>query len=332
MGRKAKSKAKAGYPAAAEAKETAPADRDSVEQFLKKCITLLKSEATRDKLKDTSSGRPGMTMVNELQESVWDELGVSKAHGRHAVEAMEQLFPADAAALLSLRAEFAQTSDQVYWQSLEDRRPSVLESKKDMPRMILLDFYTGCCCKFGTADVKQRFRTYVAANGDYPAPIIDEVLGEVLELLGFERDHGRSCCKKILETKSFPKDPELVQGHSQWTARIEHDSLMYLREHQKSGGELKCGEVVIAKLLEKQAKEELDTMSPEERGQCLEIGVKKLKILSGLPQEGRTRYLEKLGHEEKVELAKAEILYANVMQQRQQQSVDAQVAQCANVD
>jgi len=75
---------------------------------------------------------------------------------------------------------------------------------------------------------------------------------------------------------------------------------------------------VKGKLLELQAKEELDAMSFEERTRLLERNAKKVNVFRGLPPDGRKRYLERLADEDKLELAKSEILMMTLVQSQQQ--------------
>lgn len=342
MGRKGKKQGQGDFPSGkaksdSKASDTAvpeevKVDRDIVFKFLTSGIEKMTSQATREMLRDTSSGLPAMTLVNETQDKIWDDFGVRKEAGRDAVEMIEAYFPDDSA-LPSLRAEFGKTSDAAYWQCLEDRRPSVLETeKRGMPRNALLDFYTATSCKIGTSEVQERLLKHIAETGAFPEPVVNEVLGEVLELLGFEKEHGQRCFKDVLSTEDFQKDREAIAIHSKWESRVDSACLSLLHQYRKEGGELKVDTVVSGKLRELQAKEDLDAMSREEQSLLLEKNATKVDIFRKLPAEGRQRYLDKLPDEEKLELAKTEILMVTIMQHQHQQSIQARINQSQNVD
>jgi hypothetical protein len=271
-----------------------------------------------------------MALINEAQDSVWEDLGVSKEEGRPAVEMIEHCFPDDSE-LVSLRADFAQASDAAFWQGLEDRHPSELETKANMPRHVLMDFFVACCCKMGALEVKQRLRAHIAETGDYPTPVVHEVLGEVLELVGFEREHGQRCCREQT-TAEFENDREVINSQAKWDQTIDRECIMLLNQYRKDGGALRVNKVVAAKLREVQAQEELDTMSPEERGELVQKNAKKVDVFRKLPPEGRQRYLEKLTEEETLELTKSEILMVTILQHQHQKSVEARIRQSQNVD
>lgn len=336
MGRKGKNKtggtAKSDSKASDNAVSTeVKVDRDIVFKFLTRGIEKMTSQAMRDELKDTSSGRPAMKIVSETQDKIWDEFSVRKEVGRNAVEMIEAYFPDDSA-LVALRSEFGQASDATYWQCLEDRRPSVLETEATMPRNTLLDFYTATSCKLGTPPVEERLLKHITETGAFPEPVINELLAEVLELLGFEKEHGQRCFKDVLSTEEIQKDREVMAIHANWESRIDSVCLRLLSQYRKDGGELKVDAVVRGKLLELQAKEQLDAMSREEQSLLLQNNATKVDIFRKLPVEARQRHFEKLSEEEKLELAKAEILMVTIMQHQHQQSVDARIQNSQNVD
>jgi len=253
-----------------EAKD-AEIDRNTVEKFLLESTKILRSDVTRAMLKDTSSGRPGMELVNETQDNVWDELGVSsKPLGRRAVEMAEHLYPGDSA-ILALRADFAKASDEAFWQCLEDRRPSKLETEAQMPRNVLLDFFVAVCCKLSTPEVKERLRANIEKTASFPGTVIDGLLGEILETLGFEKKHGEQCYKALMASPDIAKDPALVNAHRQWNARIEHECLTLLSAYRKKedASELMLHPEMASKLLDFEAEAQLDAMSPQDRGELL---------------------------------------------------------------
>uniref|UniRef100_A0A7S1WFY8 Uncharacterized protein n=1 Tax=Alexandrium catenella TaxID=2925 RepID=A0A7S1WFY8_ALECA len=300
----------------------AAVDRGQIERFLATCIDVLASEGTRAALKDPASGRPGRKIV-ELQQGVWDDLGVPAEAGRSAVGGIEKNFPEDHAALVSLRDDFAKAADAAYLRCLEDRRPPALENKAKMPRAIVLEFFDACSLMLDTPEVRERLRISVAEKGAMPDAVVNEVHGEVMELLGFEAAHGQSCFEELGKANEFWKDREVAVGYARWRGKTSSICLRLLNEYRKMGGELHVDDEVKEKLLELQAKDELDAMSVDERAQLLERNAKKVNVFRGLPDEGRRRYLERLSDQEKVELAKSEILMVTLMQAQQRMAHDA---------
>jgi len=281
----------------------------------------MKSEETRNALKDVEAGRPGAKLV-EIQANVWQELGLTVPQGRLAVNSIEKNYPDDHEALIELRSDFSRTAEATYLQSLEDRRPAVLEAEAKLPRDVVLEFFDACNLKLDMPDVKERLEKHVSTEGSLPEDIINEIHQDVMELLGFEREHGKACFEKLGE--DFAEDREVAQNYQMWQKKTSVACLSLLRQHQKEGGELNVEDGVKAQLLEMRAREELDVMSPEERGELLQKNGKKVQVFRSLPQDGRKRYLDRLTEEEKVELAKSEILLTSVVQMQQQQRAQAQ--------
>ena len=300
------------------AADAALIDRATIEDFLKTSIELVMSDVTRNELKDPSSGHPGAKLV-EIQARVWQNLGISVDVGRLAVNRLEQNFPDDREALVSLRKEFAKTIDTVYIQCLEDRRPSVLEKSKELPRAIVLEFLVVCNLKLDTAEVQDRMRKHIKSTGSMPNSIVNEVHDEVMELLGFDKNHGRASFENLGKQKLFEQDREMAVAVARWRGKSTSVCLKLLSEHRKEGGDLNVTEEVKAELLQMQAKEELDAMSFDDRARLLEKNAKKVNVFRNLPDEARERHLAKLTQEEKMELAKSEILMMTLVQSRQQQ-------------
>eukprot|EP00746_Dinoflagellata_sp_MGD_P166972 gnl/MRDRNA2_/MRDRNA2_97236_c0_seq1.p1 gnl/MRDRNA2_/MRDRNA2_97236_c0~~gnl/MRDRNA2_/MRDRNA2_97236_c0_seq1.p1 ORF type:complete len:306 (-),score=86.68 gnl/MRDRNA2_/MRDRNA2_97236_c0_seq1:153-1070(-) len=291
-------------------------ERDQIEKFLRTCIDSMKSDATRATLKDSISGRPISKMM-QMQKCVWDDLDISDEAGGSAINKIEENFPGDTD-LLSLKDEFAKTIDATYLRCLEDRRPKVLETKKEMKRTTVLEFLDACSVMFDTVEVKGRLSQKIKETGKMPDPVVSQVLDEVMELLGFECQHGQRSFQKFGASKEFQKDQEAAIAYQKWRGKTASVCLELLYKHQREGGALDVDEDVKGKLLELQAKEELDNMAPEDQAHLIEKNAKKVSVVSGLPTEGRLRYLAKLSEEEKLELAKTEILI-NTLQQLQQQ-------------
>lgn len=332
MGRKGKAKA-GGYGEAGQQQVARTSvTQEDVEAFLKQVTKKLKSADTRKSLKNNVSGKSGMTLMNEVQDSTWDELGIHRMAGRHFVENLEEIFPKEShQKLLDLRRQFAKASDETYWNFLEDRRPETLDTRRELQRNTQLDFYTACCTMLSRKETKDKLYAYIEKSGLFPDDIVTEVLGDVLELLGVERSHGQACLKKVTSTKAFQEDQDLQRAHRRWSGTVEDECLQLMRKYQKKGGKINSGPVVVAKLLEMQAKDELDAMTTEQKKELWENNLKKLQVVQNLPPPARIQYIEKLTHEEKVTLAKIEILYNTIMDQQQQMQRHQQQMQFAQL-
>lgn len=288
-------------------------DRDSVERFLRTCIETFASEATRKQLKNCSSIRPGQK-ISEVQNRIWKDLGVHEQAGRQAVHAVEKNFPDDHASLVALREEFSNAVDEAYLRCLEDRRPSSLEKRAKMERATVLEFLDASWVMVETPAVKDRLRESIKATGAMPEATVNEVHGEVMELLGFERQHGLRCFEALGASNAFENDREVASAFARWRGKNSSVCVSLLREFKNEGGQLTVDEEVRNKLIVLQAKEDLENMSFEERSTVLEKNAKKVNVVKKLPLEARKRHLEKLGEQEKLEFTQCEILMSTLVQ------------------
>eukprot|EP00933_Yihiella_yeosuensis_P074638 TRINITY_DN83613_c0_g1_i1.p1 TRINITY_DN83613_c0_g1~~TRINITY_DN83613_c0_g1_i1.p1 ORF type:complete len:325 (+),score=62.59 TRINITY_DN83613_c0_g1_i1:38-976(+) len=297
-------------------------DRSQIEKFLTNCIDLLKSDATRKTLKEDREGRPGIK-IHEMQKTVWDEIGVAPKAGQNAIHRLPELYPDDHADLVALREKFANAVDETYLQSLEDRRPSTLKTSGKMKRNHVLEFLDACCVKYDAAEVRDRLRAEIQTTGAMPDSVLNEVHDEVMELLGFERKFGQNCFKEFGSSKEFAQDREMAVAYARWRGKTSNVCLKLIYDYRKSGGEVKVTDDVYNKLIGMQANEELDAMTPEERAALIEKNVNKVNIFHKLPPEGRQRYLDRLGENEKMELAKSEVLIQGLLQSQQHKKLAA---------
>merc|ERR1712014_249401 len=76
----------------------------------------------------------------------------------------------------------------------------------------------------------------------------------------------------------------------------------------------------MKKLAEK-AKESIEKMTPEERGEHLQKMQKKVEIFMKLPDEGKKSYMQKLTEAEKIDFMKCQMLMMSLMQQQQMQQM-----------
>lgn len=295
----------------------ATVDRAQVQRFLESCIEMLKSETARETLKDPTSGRPGPKIV-ELQKQVWDDLGVSTQDGRLAVSRIKENYPDDHASLISLRDAFGRAVDAAYLQCLEDRRPTVLKTKEKMPRNTVLEFLDACNVKLDLPETRQLLQEHIEMTGAMPEPVINNLHNEVMELLGFEREHAQRCFDELGSSSEFMKDREVAMSYARWRGKTSDICLTLLNERLKAGSELNVDQNVRNKLYELKAKEELDSMTNDERVELLRNKSKKVNVFRGLPDDARERHLQKMPEADKLELVKCEILMSTLVQAQSQ--------------
>merc|ERR1711871_1227087 len=66
------------------------------------------------------------------------------------------------------------------------------------------------------------------------------------------------------------------------------------------------------------ATEEIENMTPKERGELINKMQKKISIFAQLPPDDRERHMSKLSDDDKLEFVKAQILIISVMKQQWQ--------------
>mmetsp|Transcript_61827 Transcript_61827/g.138046 ORF Transcript_61827/g.138046 Transcript_61827/m.138046 type:complete len:303 (+) Transcript_61827:53-961(+) len=286
-----------------------------LEQFFLRCIEAMASEATRAKLKDPSSGRPGRHLL-ALQTGVWQELGVSEDAGRAAVRGVPAAATASDSSLPGLKRAFAAGADAAYLRCLEDRRPRAL-TKGRMPRDVVLEFLEACNVKLDTQEVRERLQQKIEDTGGLPETVVNEVHEETMELLGFEPEYARTCFAEFGKNQEFAQDKDVAVAYARWRGKSSDVMLELLYNHWQKGGTLHVDAAVKHKMLLHRAKVELDEMSKEGRRKLLEASIDKVNVFHKLPEEGRQRYLDRLDDEEKLAFIKAEMLVLSLVRAQQ---------------
>jgi len=308
----------------AEAEAAAAAvSRASIEDFLRTCIDALRSDACRETMR-TSEKRPGPQLL-AIQQEVLDNLGIPTHIGQLAVSRIEKNFPDDHAELVTLRTDFGKAVDTAYLRCCEDRRPATLEKKAKMRRGIVLEFLDVCRVLLDSEPVRDRLKATIQATGKMPEDTLNEVHGEAMEFVGFDRDHGLKCFTAFGNSKEFTRDKEVAMAVARWRSKNSAACLRLLAEFHKEGGKIDVDDEVTAKLYEFRAKAGLDEMSTEDRTKLLEKNAKKVNVFRGLPTEARLKWIEKLGDEERLELTQSEILMVTMMNARQRQQAQGRV-------
>jgi len=300
-------------------------------QFLASGIRMMQSERTRELLRDASSVKhPGSKLV-DLQRAGWDTLGIDRDVGCAYLNQMEKLCPGDSE-ILEMRSLFVQCAQRAYLSALEDRQPKKLERRKPMPRETMVEFFDACNTKMDLPETHERLQAHLQTTGQMPSQIIVGIQRDLLEVLGFEREHGCAMLSRI--GQDFPNDKELHMRFAGWRQKAQSTCMHVAKKHQAGGGvvpETPSGDKAEMKELQEKAKAEIDTMSPMERGALIQKMQQKTEVFMKLPPEGRTSYMAKLREADKLEFVKTQILLVSLMQQQwqQQQGVRDGSHQCS---
>lgn len=291
---------------------SAKPSQDAMRDFLEAGLKMMESQGTRKILK-TCVMPPGKKLI-ELQREAWDTMGIDQEIGCNELETIQ---PTDekSTELFVLKQMFVYTAMRTYLQSLEDRRPATLETKKAMPRDKIIEFFDACNTKMDLPETGEFLLDYFSKTKDREGrgAAIANLQRDQLEVLGYEREHGCRMLSRIKE--DFPEDKELFGRMQGWAQKAQTTMVMV---EQKLFGKLMSEDYKSNPMMAK-AKEECAKMTPLERGQLIERMGKKVQVIAGLPAEARQEHMSKLADEERLEVMKAQILAFSVMQQQAEQ-------------
>jgi len=284
--------------------------------FLNSGMAMMQRDETRQLLQESSIAKPGSRLV-EMQRAEWDALGVDRDFGCNCLDRIHEDFPGDEE-LLKTRQEFVHTAERTYLQALVDRCPGTLECKKPMPRAVMIEFFNACNTKMGLPEFQEKLMRHIEETGTPPNELIVNMQRDWLEVFGFEKDYG---CKQLSNVQTnLKKDEELQKHFQRWMQVAQGTCMQLLRAHQMTSGKFPAefmGDNPLMQKHGKQAKEDLDAMTPEERGALLnEKMKKKISIFAQLPPEAREKHMSQLSEEDQLEMLKAQILMMSVMKQQ----------------
>eukprot|EP00421_Protoceratium_reticulatum_P061805 CAMPEP_0168495060 /NCGR_PEP_ID=MMETSP0228-20121227/71545_1 /TAXON_ID=133427 /ORGANISM="Protoceratium reticulatum, Strain CCCM 535 (=CCMP 1889)" /LENGTH=295 /DNA_ID=CAMNT_0008511873 /DNA_START=36 /DNA_END=920 /DNA_ORIENTATION=+ len=275
---------------------------------------MMQSEATRSLLKDPRLERPGLRLI-ELQRAVWDPLGVDRDVGCQHLDQLDKAFPGDKE-LGWLRDHFIHTAQRTYLLALRDRRPATLERKKQMQRETVIEFFDACNTMMDLPETYERLTNCMMEKKQVPNQEIIQMQREMLEVLGFEQDHGCTVLSRVLQ--DYPDDKELRHRFQVWQQKAQQTCMLVVKKHQMSGGEMPDGPFGVSPSPEMaemsaEAKKGLETMTPAQRGELVQRMQKKLEVFMKLPPEGRLSHLKKLPEAERLEFLQGQILMVSIM-------------------
>jgi len=307
--------------------------KQAMMDFLSAGVKIMQSEATRELLKDVKAVPHAGHKLIELQRAQWPILGYDANLGCKALDEIDGKDEGNKA-LVAERLKFMHTAMRTYLQALKDRRPSVLEAKKPLPRATILEFFDACNTRMDLPDTQEALLTYLAVEKKVPNELIIEMQTQLLEDLGFEKEHGCAMLSRI--PQDFPKDAELAQRMQMWKMKASQTCMAAVKAHQEGGGELPQISQMpqidqeLAKEMESyvvKAREEVSSMSAEAKNAFMnEKTMKKMQVFQNLPPEGRIAYVKRLGADEKLEFMKTQTIAADMMRRGYQAQMKQETA------
>merc|ERR1719277_1611228 len=138
--------------------------------------------------------------------------------------------------MFKLRVQFVHTAQRGFLKALEDRKPVKLESKKPMPRGTIIEFFDACNTKMDLPETHERLVKHMQKTKQLPNQIIINMQRDLLEVIGFERDHGCAMLSRI--GQDFPDDKELHMRFNGWRKKAEATCRRCAISHKEQGGKL----------------------------------------------------------------------------------------------
>lgn len=282
------------------------------------------SEETRTLLKEGSHA-PGQKLI-ELQRLGWDKVGLDKDFGCACLDKLGILYPGDTD-LETKCKDFIQTAMRIYLQALQDRKPAKLEEKAPMSRAKILEFFDACNTKMNTEDFQQYLTDHMTKTRQVPNELIITAQRDMLEVLGFARDHGCMCLSRI--GHDFPGDEHLVKMFNYWRQLGTTVCMKVVKDWKEASGEEPQVSEEHQKMMEGQrmAMKDVSEMTPEAQQELLAKFQKKMECFMKLPAESRMDYVRKMPDDQRVEFMKAQVLLMTKMRGQQQAGCPQQQAQ-----
>ena len=276
--------------------------RDELAAFFRDGVTMMRSPETRKALRDrTSKERPGAQLV-ERQQTLFDAMHVDRNAGCRMAGTCQADY-ADDDELKALHEQFMATAQHEFIGALEDLKPSKLKRSGTFPKKAILEFFDACNTKMQLPATRELLAKQFVATKQPPNELMIKLQKDMLETLGFEREWA--CGKLNRIGQDFGEDRELSQGMQAWASmaqqacrRAQDDGLM--RSDTKEMQQIAD--------LQKGAREELATMSLEDKAAFLQKLGKRVQVFNNLSAADRLRYVTKLSPEDRRDFVKAQVL------------------------
>merc|ERR1711972_501 len=130
----------------------------------------------------------------------------------------------------ALRNEFIMCAQRTFLRTLEDRKPEVLEKVKPIPRDMIIEFFNACNTKMDLPETFQLLYNHIETEKKVPNQLIINIQRDMLEVLGFEADHGCNMLSRI--GKDFPKDQDLHRQFEGWRMKAQGTCMEVVKKHQ----------------------------------------------------------------------------------------------------
>merc|ERR1712232_217905 len=229
----------------------------------------------------------------------WDDMGIDRDAGRLALDSSDKFKDA---ALQDKRNEFVVTAMKTYLQSLKDRKPATLETKKKIPKQVILEFFDACNTHMDLPEYKEELALWTRQHGQMPNQLVIDAQKDWLEILGWEREFGCQCLNDA--GADYAEDEELKSAYVQWRSKAEMTCKQAVMDVQMAAHQSFVSNPEV-QALSVEAKVQIDSMSPKERGEFLQKFVKKFQVFMSLPMDARSAHMAKLNKAEKMDLVKA---------------------------
>lgn len=299
-----------------------PIDRAKILAFLRAGLAKMSSDDLRQSVADDRENvpRPGPKLC-ELQREEWDVLGIDRDKGCEALDSIDGDIYANDAEVVRARDDFVQSAMNTYLNVIERRKPAVLERVKPMPKEIIMEFFDACNTKMGTVDFQLQLKKEFDRTGQMPNQMIVDAQRDMLEVLGFERDHGCECLSKQMD-QNYRDDKQMVGKFKQWQQTAQRTCMALMGKgagkcNQKGavGHQHSAAQMQVAKELQDvmpDAKTQLIEMSPEDRGIFLTEMQPKLQEFMALSLDDKVSFIKTMPKADKIEFSKAQLLVASL--------------------
>lgn len=295
--------------------------------FLKTGIAMMNSDATRELLKEHEE--PGQKLI-EMQREGWDVHGIDRDAGCKALDTIQQ----SEKELFAMRQNFVHTAMRTFVRTVEDRKPNVLETKAKIPRAKIIKFFDTCNTKLDLPETMEMLVLWTKENKTMPNELIVNMQKDMLESIGFEREHG---CRVLSSVGTdFPEDQELFSKLMQWKNKAEQTCRMCVKvanNHMQHAMGAQMGGppagVPITEIIHKQlnssdemkalaekARKEVAAMSGADKENHINIMQAKMEVMMRLPPVEREEAMKKAQDINKYDVVKSQIIMLSKMDQK----------------
>eukprot|EP01084_Bolivina_argentea_P203995 348321_1 len=223
---------------------------------------------------------------------------------------LPQDFGSDPDVMAALRG-FTQSCNEAYVATVKLKKPKDskdLEQSLEMEPDDAMEFFEVCDIMMGTSAVKEALADQFNKTKQPPNSMIIDMQKEIIECLGFEKEHGIKTLTKI--TQSVPA----LGARMQRFARIAHQScteaalgpegMRRLAEKNRAAHEL-----------DTKIREEVSSMTAKEKRSFVEDVLPRqlehAKVMRDLNEAGKMRYSQSLTEAEQKELRKLSVILSS---------------------